>query len=200
MNTNCKQQHIVRNSNFTAINNESENGRMIDNDSEKISLRRNSNSQGNLLFLINEVRSHIKRQATLGGGPIENVSQQQRRFMHSASDSAFTSSNAANSTNRSRYTRSWRMNLNNVLSMCYTMINVANWEQHKAILPAVIQFFKDEFKAKMMSVDIRLMINNFITTIDELLKDLPDELGVNRDRYKSLADEMDSTFAELAGY
>lgn len=27
-----------------------------------------------------------------------------------------------------------------------------------------------------------------------------DELGVNKDRYKSLADEMDSTFAELAGY
>lgn len=29
---------------------------------------------------------------------------------------------------------------------------------------------------------------------------LIDELGVNKDRYKSLADEMDSTFAELAGY
>lgn len=28
----------------------------------------------------------------------------------------------------------------------------------------------------------------------------PDELGINKDRYKSLADEMDSTFAELAGY
>jgi hypothetical protein len=27
-----------------------------------------------------------------------------------------------------------------------------------------------------------------------------DELGINKDRYKSLADEMDSTFAELAGY
>ncbi len=27
-----------------------------------------------------------------------------------------------------------------------------------------------------------------------------DELGLNKDRYKSLADEMDSTFAELAGY
>nr|CAI5863761.1 unnamed protein product [Callosobruchus analis] len=26
------------------------------------------------------------------------------------------------------------------------------------------------------------------------------ELGINKDRYKSLADEMDSTFAELAGY
>lgn len=29
---------------------------------------------------------------------------------------------------------------------------------------------------------------------------LLDELGLNKDRYKSLADEMDSTFAELAGY
>ncbi|EDX12847.1 GD19006 [Drosophila simulans] len=29
---------------------------------------------------------------------------------------------------------------------------------------------------------------------------LEDELGINKDRYKSLADEMDSTFAELAGY
>ncbi len=29
---------------------------------------------------------------------------------------------------------------------------------------------------------------------------LEDELGLNKDRYKSLADEMDSTFAELAGY
>ncbi|KAK6643937.1 hypothetical protein RUM43_000202 [Polyplax serrata] len=27
-----------------------------------------------------------------------------------------------------------------------------------------------------------------------------DELGSNKDRYKSLADEMDSTFSELAGY
>ena len=27
-----------------------------------------------------------------------------------------------------------------------------------------------------------------------------DELGINKDRYKSLADEMDSTFAELADY
>uniref|UniRef100_A0A1A9ZLA1 RING-type domain-containing protein n=1 Tax=Glossina pallidipes TaxID=7398 RepID=A0A1A9ZLA1_GLOPL len=116
MDTNCNQQHIARNSNFTAINNESESDRIIDNDSETISLRRNSNSQGNLLSLINEARSHLERQATLGGGPIENASQQQRRFMHSASDSAFTSPNAANSTNRSRYTRSWRMNLNNVLS------------------------------------------------------------------------------------
>lgn len=29
---------------------------------------------------------------------------------------------------------------------------------------------------------------------------ISDELGINKDRYKSLADEMDSTFAELAGY
>ncbi|XP_037896908.1 uncharacterized protein LOC119642021 isoform X2 [Glossina fuscipes] len=116
MDTNGNQQHNVRNSNFTAINNETESGGMIDNDSETINLRRNSNSQGNLLSLINEARSHLERQATLGGGPVENASQQQRRFMHSASDSGFTSSNAANSTNRSRYTRSWRMNLNNVLS------------------------------------------------------------------------------------
>lgn len=27
-----------------------------------------------------------------------------------------------------------------------------------------------------------------------------DELGINKDRYKNLADEMDSAFAELAGY
>lgn len=32
------------------------------------------------------------------------------------------------------------------------------------------------------------------------LSGVSDELGINKDRYKSLADEMDSTFAELAGY
>ncbi|KAI8434073.1 hypothetical protein MSG28_012222 [Choristoneura fumiferana] len=32
------------------------------------------------------------------------------------------------------------------------------------------------------------------------LDNLNNELGINKDRYKSLADEMDSTFAELAGY
>lgn len=33
-----------------------------------------------------------------------------------------------------------------------------------------------------------------------LFNHITDELGLNKDRYKSLADEMDSTFAELAGY
>lgn len=33
-----------------------------------------------------------------------------------------------------------------------------------------------------------------------LFHHITDELGLNKDRYKSLADEMDSTFAELAGY
>ncbi|KPJ15816.1 Tropomyosin-1 [Papilio machaon] len=35
------------------------------------------------------------------------------------------------------------------------------------------------------------------TVVDQFFQD---ELGINKDRYKSLADEMDSTFAELAGY
>uniref|UniRef100_A0A1A9X1B0 RING-type domain-containing protein n=1 Tax=Glossina brevipalpis TaxID=37001 RepID=A0A1A9X1B0_9MUSC len=119
MDTNGNQrQHSDRNSNFTTINSEHESGRrMVDIDNETVvGVRRNSNSQGNLLSLINEARSHLERQVTLGDGTAESPPQQHRRFMHSTSDSSFTSSNAANSTNRSRYARSWRMNLNNVLS------------------------------------------------------------------------------------
>lgn len=42
-----------------------------------------------------------------------------------------------------------------------------------------------DFYSKLLNVNLYLFL---------------DELGLNKDRYKSLADEMDSTFAELAGY
>lgn len=63
----------------------------------------------------------------------------------------------------------------------FAQINVANWQLHKAALTKVVDFFKDKFKAEMLSVDIRLMINNFIITIDKFLLEFP---GVSTRGYR----------------
>lgn len=53
----------------------------------------------------------------------------------------------------------------------------------------------------MDTVVSSLLYNHrMIININMVFKKISDELGINKDRYKSLADEMDSTFAELAGY
>lgn len=50
------------------------------------------------------------------------------------------------------------------------------------------------------SISNTFTFQNTLPTYNGNIIYFPDELGLNKDRYKSLADEMDSTFAELAGY
>nr|CAH7738528.1 unnamed protein product [Callosobruchus chinensis] len=57
---------------------------------------------------------------------------------------------------------------------------------------------------KENSIHLKTLLKHAIHRIhhgsDSHFLALSHELGINKDRYKSLADEMDSTFAELAGY
>lgn len=54
--------------------------------------------------------------------------------------------------------------------------------------------FKEKLILSLIQQKTKISLKKTFLLIDT------DELGINKDRYKSLADEMDSTFAELAGY